>query len=210
MVFNGDSVMIYKAKIDVEKYCNATGAYTVEGVQRLRGETDAHFDELMELRPSVTAGVCVYKGRINEKLQERNAEAYADIVSFISESAYTNTACYDEELTCFSVTAPIYRLEEGTVEKCIYDQIEYIDDFMDIYREVLFLFRRISFGLPHEEGFKFIEKHGISVFAVEQLLNEMPVGSKGEVSASMAGFYRSLGMVKEAEYLRRVREAEHG
>ena len=202
--------MIYKAKIEVEKYCDAMGAYTEDGVQRLRRETDAAFEELKELRPSVTAGVCVYKGRINEKLQERSAEAYSDIVAYIGESAYKSTASYDEELTCFAITAAIYRLEEGTVDKCIYDQIEYIDDFMDIYKEVLYLFRRISFGLPHEEGFHFIEKRKLSVFAVEQLLQEMPVGKKEEVAASMAGFFRSLGMVKEAEYLRRVREVEHG
>ena len=202
--------MVYKAKINTSEYCDQNGVYTEEGIARLRAETDRYYEELIELRPSVTAGVCVYKGRINEKLQERNAEAYNDIVSFIGEKAYQNTAGYDEELTRFTCTAQIYRLEEGAVEKTIYDQIQYIEDFLVIYKEMDYLFRRIMLGMPHDEGFRFIEKRKISVFAVEQLLQELPVGCKGDVAASMAGFFRGLGMAKEAEYLRRATEVVDG
>ncbi|MBR6257948.1 MAG: hypothetical protein IKR23_11260 [Lachnospiraceae bacterium] len=202
--------MVYKAKIDTSKYCDNNGVYTREGIALLRSETDTFYEEMSQMRPSVTAGVCVYKGRINEKLQERRPDAYNDIVAFIGEKAYMNTAGYDEELTRFASTAPIYRLEEGAVAKTIYDQIQYIEDFMTIYNEMAYLFRRIMFGLPHEEGFSFIERRDLSVFAVEQLLQEMPVGRKGDVAASLAGFYRGRGMVKEAEYLRRATEVAHG
>ena len=202
--------MVYKAKIDTAYYCDLNGRYTPDGIARLRRDTENAFTELMEMRPSVTAGVCVYKGRINEKLQERSREAYNDIVAVIGENAYSSTARYDEELTRFACTASIYRLEEDAVEKTIYDQIQYIDDFMEIYNEMLYLFRRILFGMPHDEGLQYIEDRRISVFAVEQMLHDMPIGGKGEVSASLAGFYRSLGMVKEAEYLRRTTEVQHG
>ena len=125
--------MVYKAKIDTAYYCDLNGRYTPDGIARLRRDTENAFTELAEMRPSVTAGVCVYKGRINEKLQERSREAYNDIVAVIGESAYSGTARYDEELTRFACTASIYRLEEGAVEKTIYDHIQYIDDFMEIY-----------------------------------------------------------------------------
>lgn len=202
--------MVYNAKIDTAYYCDINGHYTPDGIARLRSETDRRFEEMAEMRPAVTAGVCVYKGRINEKLQERSRDAYNDIVSFIGEAAYSGTACYDEELTRFACTASIYRLEEGAVEKTIYDHIQYIEDFMGIYNEMLYLFRRILFGMPHDEGLQYIEDNQLSVFAVEQMLQDMPVGGKGEIAASMAGFYRSLGMVKEAEYLRRATEVQHG
>ena len=77
--------MVYKAKIDTAYYCDINGHYTPDGIARLRSETDRSFEEMAEMRPAVTAGVCVYKGRINEKLQERSREAYNDIVSFIGE-----------------------------------------------------------------------------------------------------------------------------
>ena len=83
--------MVYKAKIDTSEYCDQNGVYTEEGIARLRAETDRYYEELIELRPSVTAGVCVYKGRINEKLQERNAEAYNDIVKDLSYENISDT-----------------------------------------------------------------------------------------------------------------------
>ena len=98
----------------------------------------------------------------------------------------------------------------GVIEKTIYDHIEYIDDYMDIYREMFYLFKRILYGLPHEEGLAYIEEKDISVFAVEQMLRDMPVGGKGDIAASLAGFFRSIGKVKEAEYLRRATEVQHG
>ena len=196
--------------VDLREYYDAQGVITPADRERLMAVSDAWFEELGEIRRSVSAGVCSYKGRINEKLQERTAEAYEDIVEYIGEESYASTARYDDALMTFSCTSTIYRLEEGGVEKCIYDQIEYIDDFLDLYAEVGFLFRRIIQKLPYDEGLNYIGEKGLSVFALEQMLQDMPIGGKDKIADCLASYYDNIGKQKEAEYLRRVMEVEHG
>ena len=170
-------------------------------------EADNFFAELAEIKPSASAGICVYKGRINEKLQERRAGAYRDILGFLGEEAYAKAAQYDEDLTRFAVTGAIYRMEEGSVGRTIYDCIEYTDDFLEIWSEVRFLFLRILLGMTHEDCLAYIEKKGISVFVLQQILQEMPFERKEKIVISLAAYYRSMGRDKEADYLRMVTEA---
>ena len=170
-------------------------------------EADTFFEELAEIKPAASAGICVYKGKINEKLQERRPRAYQDILTFLDEPAYAKAAQYDEDLTRFAVTGSIYRMEEGSVGRTIYDCIEYTEDFLEIWDEVWFLFLRILRGMPHEDCLGFVEKKGISVFALQQLLQEMPFERKDGIAISLAAYYRSMGRDKEADYLRRVTEA---
>ena len=202
--------MLLQPTVDLREYYDAHGVITPEDRARLMETSDAWFEELGELRRSVSAGVCSYKGRINEKLQERTPEAYEDIVEFLGEESFASTARYDDELMIFSCTATIYRLEEGSVEKCIYDQIEYIEDFLNLYAEVGFLFRRIIQKLPYDEGLNYIGEKGLSVFALEQMLQEMPIGGKAKIADCLASYFDNVGKQKEAEYLRRVMEVQHG
>ncbi|MCR5249134.1 MAG: hypothetical protein K6E50_00855 [Lachnospiraceae bacterium] len=200
--------MLFEPKKDWKAYCDESGAFTPNGLRRIRRESNTFFAELAELRPSVTAGVCVYKGKINEKLQERSPEAYRDILGFLGEPTYAKTASYDEDLTCFYHTAAIYRMEEGSVEKTIYDCIEYTEDFLEIYSKVWFLFCRILRGLPSDDCMEELEKQGVSVFVLQQLLQEMTLLHKDSIAVFLAAYYRSLGRGKEADYLRKATEAQ--
>ena len=188
--------MLLQPTVDLREYYDAHGVITPEDRARLMETSDAWFEELGELRRSVSAGVCSYKGRINEKLQERTPEAYEDIVEFLGEESFASTARYDDELMIFSCTATIYRLEEGSVEKCIYDQIEYIEDFLNLYAEVGFLFRRIIQKLPYDEGLNYIGEKGLSVFALEQMLQEMPIGGKAKIADCLASYFDNVGKQK--------------
>ncbi len=200
--------MLLQPTVNISEYYDAQGMIPPAECERLRADSDAWFEELGEIRRNVSAGVCSYKGRINEKLQERTAEAYEDIVAFLGEESYASTARYDDELMIFSCTGTIYRLEEGSVEKCIYDQIEYIEDFLDLYAEMGFLFRRIIQKMPYDEGLNFIGEKGISVFAIEQMLQDMPIGGKAKIAGCIASYLDNIGRGKEAGYLRSVMEVQ--
>ncbi|MBR5422068.1 MAG: hypothetical protein IK115_13065 [Lachnospiraceae bacterium] len=202
--------MLMEPITDITKYQGENGVLSAEDAAKLRAESDAWFEELSELRRSVHAGVCAYKGRINEKLQERDPRAYEDIVRLIKESAYASTARYDDELTRFACTADIYRFESAGDGKCIYDLIEYIEDFMPIYTRMMFMFRRILQGLPHEEYLAWIDQTEISVFAVEGMLKDVPIGGKDVIASVLAEHYRQTGRMKEADYLCKVTEESNG
>ena len=94
------------------------------------------------------------------------------------------------------------------MEKCIYDQIEYIEDFLDLYAEMGFLFRRIIQKMPYDEGLNYIGEKGISVFAIEQMLQDMPIGGKAKIAGCIASYFENMGREKEAGYLRRVMEVQ--
>ena len=198
--------MIYKPRKDLSGYCDAYGNFTPEGAARLRQESDAYFEEMAEFKRSAHAGVCIYKGKINEKLQEGKPAAYNAIVAMLNEENYLSTAHYDDELMHFYSTAQIYRLEEGSVEKTIYDIIRYVDDFDIIYTKVLFMYRRIVQGLDHSDIAAELKDMQLSVFTMGQLLLDVPLTGKKKITAVLSDHFRREGKNKEAQYLCRLSE----
>ena len=90
-----------------------TPAETSEAVESAEGEAqeeaappafdaDAYLEQLAEAKRSITAGIVIYKGRINEKLQERTPEGYNALTSIINEPQYDRISQYDAELAAFS------------------------------------------------------------------------------------------------------------
>ena len=86
----------------------------------------------------ITAGIVIYKGRINEKLQERTPEGYNALTSIINEPQYDRISQYDAELAAFKTTGAISQMESGTEPVTIYDSIEYLDEYVDGGRHVVY------------------------------------------------------------------------
>ena len=64
--------------------------------------------------------------------------------------------------------------------------------------------------MPYDEGLNYIGEKGLSVFALEQMLQFMPIGGKAKIAACLASYFDNVGQKKEAEYLRRVTEVQYG
>ncbi len=161
------------------------------------------FSQLEEARYTVSAGTVIYKGKINEKLQERTDAAYEEIQRFLGEESLKNLCGYDYELYCFSNTAAIYRAEKTAgLEKTIYDAIEYVDGFEEIYVRLRQFFRRIQLGdgeaaMPMYRAF--VEEHHLSVFCLGILFCNVQVGNKDRVAGFLIDQYMEEGRREEAE-----------
>ena len=162
---------------------------------------DEYLEQLSAARRSVTAGIVIYKGRINEKLQERTAEGYDAVASIVNEPQYDQIAQYDQELTAFKSTGSIYRMEAGNEQTTIYDLIEYIEDYRMIYEQMMFFLRRMQFGLDYSDCMVWLREWGLTVHFVLELLWESELGEKGRVARILAGMYDAAGRRKEAIYL---------
>ncbi len=162
---------------------------------------DEYLEQLSAARRSVTAGIVIYKGRINEKLQERTPEGYDAVASIVNEPQYDQIAQYDQELTAFKSTGSIYRMEAGNEQTTIYDLIEYIEDYRMIYEQMMFFLRRMQFGLDYSDCMVWLREWGLTVHFVLELLWESELGEKGRVARILAGMYDAAGRRKEAIYL---------
>ncbi|MBR1472290.1 MAG: hypothetical protein IJ600_11700 [Lachnospiraceae bacterium] len=165
---------------------------------------DRYFQELTDAKRAVTAGIVVYKGRINEKLQERSAAGYDAIAAILNEPQYDRIAQYDEELTAFKSTGTIYRMEADSEKQTIYDKIEYVDDYRRLYAQMMFFLRRMQFGMDYSDCMMWLQEWGLTVHFTIQMLQECELGEKGKVTAILAGLYDAAGYRKEALYLLNV------
>ena len=189
-----------------------TPAETSEAVESAEGEAqeeaapqafdaDAYLEQLAEAKRSITAGIVIYKGRINEKLQERSQEGYDAVAAIVNEPQYDRVAQYDQELTIFKSTGAIYQMEAGTEPLTIYDHIEYMDEYRRIHEQMMFFLRRMQFGLDYSDCMMWLDQWGLSVHFVVQLLLESDLGEKGRIALILADMYERAGKKKEAVYL---------
>lgn len=161
------------------------------------------FSQLEEARYTVSTGTVIYKGKINEKLQERTPEAYEEILRFLGEDSCRNLCGYDYELYCFANTAAIYRAEKAAgCGSTVFDSIEYVDDFESIYVRLRQFFRRIQIGdgeaaMPLYRAY--VQEHHLSVYLIAILLCDIRVGNKDRVAAFLLDRYLEEGRREEAE-----------
>jgi len=166
-------------------------------------EAETLFSQLEDARYTVSAGTVIYKGKINEKLQERTEAAYEEILRMLEEESCRNLCGYDYELYCFYNTAAIYRAEKAAgLEKTVYDGIEYVDDFEAVYVRLRQFFRRIQIGdgeasMPLYRSF--VQEHGCSVYLIAMLLGNIQVGNKDRIARFLADRYLEEGRKEDAE-----------
>ncbi|MBR3105199.1 MAG: hypothetical protein IKH46_15455 [Lachnospiraceae bacterium] len=164
-------------------------------------DADAYLEQLAEAKRSITAGIVIYKGRINEKLQERTPEGYNALTSIINEPQYDRISQYDAELAAFKTTGSIYQMEAGAEPVTIYDSIEYLDDYTVVYEQMMFFLRRMQFGLDYSDYMIWLQEWCLTVHFVVQMLQESELGEKGKVALILADLYEENGQKKEAVYL---------
>ena len=164
-------------------------------------DADAYLQQLADAKRSITAGIVIYKGRINEKLQERTPEGYNAVTSIVNEPQYDRIAQYDSELARFKTTGAIYQMESGTEPVTIYDSIEYLDDYTIVYEQMMFFLRRMQFGLDYSDYMIWLQEWCLTVHFVVQMLQESELGEKGRVAVILADLYEKNGQKKEAVYL---------
>jgi len=161
------------------------------------------YNALKESKPVLVALGCSFKGRINEKLQERTERAYEDIMGLVNSSDYDKAMAYDSELAYFKKAADIYQLERGN-EYTIFDGMEYVEDFSKIYRRICQFLRRIQLEVGDnlcKEIIPYINEHSISVVALSQILLTSDVGHKDKVAITLATYYQHECRFTEALYL---------
>ncbi|MBO6208337.1 MAG: hypothetical protein J6O73_15590 [Lachnospiraceae bacterium] len=164
-------------------------------------DADAYLEQLAEAKRSITAGIVIYKGRINEKLQERTPEGYNALTSIINEPQYDRISQYDAELAAFKTSGSIYQMEAGTEPVTIYDSIEYLDDYTVVYEQMMFFLRRMQFGLDYSDYMIWLQEWCLTVHFVVQMLQESELGEKGRIAVILADLYEENGQRKEAVYL---------
>lgn len=164
---------------------------------------DESYAKLKEDRPWFGAAICSLKGRINERLQERNIAAYDMIIGLATSGEYNKAMQYDYELQCFTIAASIYQTEKGN-ESTIFDCIDYVDDFAKIYRKMSNYYRRIQLGFSEsncQEIMGYIDENNLSICSVSQLLLNSKVGNKEKVALYIAKMYGNVSRYNEAIYL---------
>ena len=190
--------------IDLSQFYDEDGNFTAESSLRLNEFADGYFSALKENKPRINASVCILKGRINEKLQERRIGAYEAVVSIVNSEDYEEIQKYDLELHYFPTAVKIYQMERGGKEGNIFEQIEYIDDFKVIFCKLLFYFRRIQLKMSKQstmECMKYIRAKKLSVFTVAQVLLDCDLGQKKDIFSVLSDFYLEQGGNKEALFL---------
>ena len=190
--------------IDLTQFHDQNGNFTLEGKEGLMRYADTYFEELHSMRSAVSAGICMLKARVNEKLQERRTKAAEAIIALEASEEYSETAEYDYELNCFSTAVKIYQMERGGKENTIFDRIEYIEDFREIFDQLTFYFRRMQLRLAKPicmEGLTYIRKRKLSVFAVAQILLDCNLGGKEQIADTLADLYAEQGCKKEALFI---------
>lgn len=198
------------ASIDQTQF-EENGQFTETSRQLFQNYANDYFTAMEEIKPSIHAGICGIKGRINEKLQEHSAKSYEAILTISNTEEYRNVALYDYELKCFQTAVRIYQ-KEVSHENCIFDGLEYTEHFQEIYQKMLMYFRRMQLKLAKPlqlEGMRYIREKNLSIYAVVQLLLDCEIGGKEEIAISLADYYREQNMVNEAVFLLSV-VAENG
>ena len=185
-------------------------AETAEAPAAPAFDADAYLQQLADAKRSITAGIVIYKGRINEKLQERTPEGYNAVTSIVNEPQYDRISQYDSELARFKTTGAIYQMESGTEPVTIYDSIEYLDDYSIVYEQMMFFLRRMQFGLDYSDYMIWLQEWCLTVHFVVQMLQESELGEKGRVAVILADLYEQNGQKKEAVYLLNMMKEQCG
>ena len=204
--------MLIPPSEETYQYLDPHGNFTVEGKEKLLRDTDRYYVDGAETKAAIYTAVCVVKGRINEKIQERSRRAYVKLVEYCASDEFASVAGYDSELIVFPETIPVYMMEcedrkEHPVagdKPFVYDCINYIDDFYNLYMKMLFYFRRLQLGLTgtdKAEVLKYIKDKRISVFLVARLLSVVPLGDKDKITVELADMYSRENNYSEALFL---------
>lgn len=178
--------------------------------EEIKEYADKYYEEIIENRSRVTTCVCIVKGKINEKLQERREPAYEAIAAYAEGDEFASAAEYDYELRCFKTASNIYQLERG-FETTVFDTIEYVDSFCKIYEETVNYFMRIQLGFTKAlcmECMAFFRRNKLSVFAIVQMLVESGMGEKEKIALALSSYYVEQGLYKEAKYIVSVFEEQ--
>lgn len=192
------------AVLGIESFCEKGKEADEQAEARMAAYVDNIFEASAESKPVIQTGVCAIKGKINEKLQEKSANAYEAAAAMTELEEYEKLAGYDYELSCFRSAVKIYRMESDNHGNTILDSIEYIDDFLVIFQQMVYYFRRIQLRLAkplQKECMTYIRTKKLSVYAVIQILLDCGVGNKEEIVMVLAEFYAEYNMYKEALFL---------
>lgn len=197
--------MLIPPSLDIGSFCEENKPVDVQTIQRRDAYVDSIFASNAENKPMMQTGICALKGKINEKLQERDMNAYEAIMPMVElTEGYDTLAGYDYELSCFQTAVKIYRMERADREPKIFDAIEYIDDFQVIFQQMIYYFRRIQLRfdkLLQDECMTYIINKRLSVYAVLQMLLDCKIGNKEEIAMVLADLYAERSMHKEAVFL---------
>lgn len=207
---NGEQFLKIAASIDQRQF-EENGQFTENSKQMFQNYANDYFAAMEEIKPSIHAGICGIKGRINEKLQEHSVKAYDAILTICNTEEYHKVALYDYELKCFQTAVRIYQ-KELNHDNCIFDGLEYTEHFQEIYQQMVMYFRRIQLRLAKPlqlEGMRYIREKNLSIYAVVQLLLDCEIGSKEEIAINLSEYYFEQNMVNEAVFLLSV-VAENG
>lgn len=197
--------MLIPPSLDIGNFCEENKPVDAQTIQRRDAYVDSVFASNAENKPMMQTGICAIKGKINEKLQERDMNAYEAIIPMVElTEGYDVLAGYDYELACFKTAVKIYRLERADKAPKIFDIIEYIDDFQVIFQQMIYYFRRIQLHLDkmlQEECITYILHKRLSVYAVLQILLDCKIGNMEEIASVLADLYVDRHMHKEALFL---------
>ncbi len=200
--------MIIRPAEDMSAYMDVPGHYTEEGAEKLRRDTDRYYREGAEKKAAVYTAVCVVKGRINERIQERSRRGYDELVKYLDSEEFALVDGYDSELLTFKLTVPVYRMEKAADPEgkcpCIYDSVNYIDDFYSMYIQLMFYLRRLQLSSSEEDKMElaaYIRSKKISVQFISAALAEMPLGGRGRIAVRLADIYIGAGKPSDAYYL---------
>ena len=196
-------IMNIPTLLDLSQYY-IDGEPKENGDARLRAYADNYYSELNENKGRINASICILKGRINEKLQQRRTAAYESIIGMTNSPEYEEAMTYDTELMYFRSAVKIYQIERGGKDTTILQNIEYMDDFVSIYFQLVFYLRRIQLKMSKPvlmEMMTYVRSKKISVIAVVQVLWDSHIGNKEIVAADLAELYREQGLYKEALFV---------
>ncbi len=192
------------AVLGIESFCEKDKEADAQAEARMSAYVDNIFATSAENKPVIQTGICAIKGKLNEKLQEKSANAYEAAAAMTGLEEYEKLAGYDYELSCFRTAVKIYRMESDNYGNTIFDNIEYIDDFQVIFQQMIYYFRRIQLHLAkplQKECMTYIRAKRLSVYAVIQILLDCGVGNKEDIAMILADFYAEYHMYKETLFL---------
>lgn len=199
--------MRISAALDLTQF-EHNGCLDEESIGQIKSYADSYFQTMSGIRPAVNAGICSMKGRINEKLQEHSDASYDAVAVLAASNDFAELKIYDDELAAFDTALKIFNREKESGFKAgnniIFDQIDYTEHFLDIFRKMKFYFRRIQLNLAKPLQFEcltFVRQHCISICAVTQMLLDSKVGNMEDVAARLAALYNEQGLTLEAAYL---------
>ena len=172
--------------------------------EKVEEYAESYFEFLAENKSMINAQRCIFKGRINEKIQERRIPAYDVIAALVNTEEYTKVKQFDNELNCMTIAADIYRMERDHMQTTLFDSFDYVDDFFRIYNKILFFLRRIQIGVNIKvmvEFPKYLRERKLSVFVPMCILYSSQLGDKELIALDLAKLYYEQRSLKDALFI---------